>query len=189
MLKLAMRRVLTEEEEPARMAHGLAKLSGALGRAITLQETRDQAEVAREESQLIDTMNRMMLDIEKEARINRTPWTVDPYNPPEHVAKELRHRRMEPGSPEAVLWVEQWRYWLTKKRAERRFADAQAALANGLLEVHGPRGDVLIGRLRQLGLGRIDERDKVTSYSSVVLSSRTVDRASYIRDAGGWASD
>ena len=50
---------------------------------------------------------------------------------------------MTPGTPEAVLWVEQWRYWLTKKRADRGFEDARAALANGLVEVHGELGNGL----------------------------------------------
>ncbi|HET9659124.1 MAG TPA: hypothetical protein VFP05_02265 [Thermomicrobiales bacterium] len=153
MLKIAMRRVLTEEEQPTRMAHGLAKLSGALGRAIVLQEAREQSAGTGEESQIIATLNQMMVDLEKESRINRTPWTVDPYNPPKHVARELERHRLEPGSPEAVLWVEQWRYWLTKKRADDGFEDAREALAEGLVEVHGELGDGLPKRRGSIDTG------------------------------------
>lgn len=38
MLRMAMLRVLTEEEQPSRMAHALAKLSFAVGRTMKLQE-------------------------------------------------------------------------------------------------------------------------------------------------------
>jgi hypothetical protein len=153
MLRIAMLRVLREEEQPARMAHGLAKLSGALGRAITLQEAREQTAGPRTESHLVKRLNDMMVDIGTEAKINRTPWTVDPYNPPKHVARELERHQLEPGSPEAVLWVEQWRYWLTKKRADDGFEDAREALAEGLVEVHGELGDGLPKRRGSIDTG------------------------------------
>ncbi|TXG78402.1 MAG: hypothetical protein E6R14_12695, partial [Thermomicrobiales bacterium] len=82
MLRIAMRRVLTEEEEPAKMAHGLAKLSGALGRAIVLQEQRERTQGEDEEESLADLLNEILIDLEKESQVFRNPWTVDVGNPP-----------------------------------------------------------------------------------------------------------
>ncbi len=82
MLRIAMRRVLTEEEEPSKMAHGLAKLSGALGRAICLQESRERTQGEDTEESLADLLNGILIDLEKESQVYRKPWAVDAGNPP-----------------------------------------------------------------------------------------------------------
>ncbi len=77
MLRIAMRRVLTEEEDPAKMAHGLAKLSGALGRAIVLQENRERTQGQDEEESLADLLNEILIDLEKESRVARAARKED----------------------------------------------------------------------------------------------------------------
>jgi hypothetical protein len=47
MMRMAMLRLMLEEENPSRMAHGLAKLSGALGKSMERQEAWDKAERQR----------------------------------------------------------------------------------------------------------------------------------------------
>lgn len=50
MLRVAMVRVMTEEENPSRMAHALAKLSFALGRALKQEsELKGQREISENE--------------------------------------------------------------------------------------------------------------------------------------------
>ncbi|MEZ4505436.1 MAG: hypothetical protein R2848_06050 [Thermomicrobiales bacterium] len=43
MMRVAMLRLMLEEENPSRMAHGLAKLSGALGKSMERQAEWDKA--------------------------------------------------------------------------------------------------------------------------------------------------
>lgn len=43
MMRLAMLRLLTEEDDPSRMAHGMARLSGALGKSMERQESWEKA--------------------------------------------------------------------------------------------------------------------------------------------------
>ena len=47
MMRVAMLRLMLEEENPSRMAHGLAKLSGALGKSMERQETWEKADRQR----------------------------------------------------------------------------------------------------------------------------------------------
>jgi hypothetical protein len=50
MLRVAMVRVMTEEENPSRMAHALAKLSFALGRALKQEsEIKGARELSEDE--------------------------------------------------------------------------------------------------------------------------------------------
>jgi hypothetical protein len=54
MLRVAMARVMTEEENPARMAHALAKLSFALGRALKQEgEIKGARELSEDERWVI----------------------------------------------------------------------------------------------------------------------------------------
>ncbi len=110
MLRIAMRRVLTEEEQPARMAHGLAKLSGALGRAIFLQEQRERTQGEDSEERLADVLNQILIDLEKESQQVRNPWTVDVHNPPGYLKDEMQKEGIVPETALAVSWVEQWKH-------------------------------------------------------------------------------
>lgn len=47
MMRVAMMRLMLEEENPSRMAHGMAKLSGSLGKAMERQEAWERAEQQR----------------------------------------------------------------------------------------------------------------------------------------------
>jgi hypothetical protein len=47
MMRVAMMRLLLEEESPSKMAHALAKLSSALGKSMQIQEGWDEAEANR----------------------------------------------------------------------------------------------------------------------------------------------
>jgi len=47
MMRVAMMRLMLEEENPSRMAHGMAKLSGSLGKAMERQEAWERTEQQR----------------------------------------------------------------------------------------------------------------------------------------------
>lgn len=140
MLRIAMRRVLTEEEEPARMAHGLAKLSGALGRAIVLQENRERMLGDEEETRLADQLNQILIDLEKESHQVRQPWTVDAGNPPGYLIGEMEKVGIEAGTMEAVQWVEGWKVRKTEEKARQGWVEARR-----WLEVYGGEGREMLG--------------------------------------------
>ena len=140
MLRIAMRRVLTEEEEPAKMAHGLAKLSGALGRAIVLQELRERTQGEDQEESLADLLNQILIDLEKESQVFRKPWTVDVVNPPSKLVEEMRREGILPGTALAVSWVEGWKMRMTEEKAGKGHLEAQRMLEQGAL-VGGELGD------------------------------------------------
>jgi hypothetical protein len=131
MLRIAMRRVLTEEEEPAKMAHGLAKLSGALGRAIHLQETRERTQGDDEEERLADVLNQILIDLEKESQQVRNPWTVDASNPPSYLNDEMQKEGIVPGTALAVSWVEGWKVRMTEEKAAKGHVEARQWLEMG----------------------------------------------------------
>ena len=124
MLRIAMRRVLTEEEEPSKMAHGLAKLSGALGQAIQLQEHRERTQVDDTEVRLADQLNQILIDLEKESQQVRKPWTVDASNPPGYLNDEMQKEGIIPGTALAVSWVEGWKLRMTEEKARKGHAGA-----------------------------------------------------------------
>ena len=131
MLRIAMRRVLTEEEEPARMAHGLAKLSGALGRAISLQEARERTQADDTEESLADLLNQILIDLEKESQQVRKPWTVDVTNPPKYLNDEMQKEGIVPGTALAVSWVEGWKLRAIEEKAKKGHAEAIKFLGGG----------------------------------------------------------
>jgi hypothetical protein len=72
MLRVAMMRLLLEEESPSRMAHAAAKLTFAMGRAMQLQA--QWAEAFNEDGRLSDLLNEILIDMEKEGREEHRPW-------------------------------------------------------------------------------------------------------------------
>jgi len=141
MLRIAMRRVLTEEEDPAKMAHGLAKLSGALGRAIVLQEQRERTQADDTEESLADLLNQILIDLEKESQQVRNPWTVDALNPPSKLVEEMRREGIVPGTALAVSWVEEWKMRKTEEKAGRGHVEAKRMLAMGGFGEPGDGGE------------------------------------------------
>ncbi len=141
MLRIAMRRVLTEEEEPAKMAHGLAKLSGALGRAIHLQEARERTQGDEEETRLADQLNQILIDLEKESQSHRRPWEIDPVHPPEHLVRAMQAEGILPGTAMAESWVEGWRMRAIEEKARQGNVEARRMLGDGVVDVHGELGD------------------------------------------------
>lgn len=129
MLRIAMLRVLSEEEQPSRMAHALAKLSFAMGRTMKLQEEWTGGNA--QDASLAQTLNEILIDLEKENREKREPWKMDPYNPSELMIEDLRKVGLEPGTTAAAMWIERWQVEQTKELAARGNREAQLRLANG----------------------------------------------------------
>jgi hypothetical protein len=157
MLRIAMRRVLTEEEEPAKMAHGLAKLSGALGRAISLQEQRERTQGEEQETSLAELLNQILIDLEKESQVFRKPWTVDVVNPPSKLVEEIRKEGIIPGTALAVSWVEGWKVRMTEEQAGKGHGEAkgQLEMMRGSRMLGGGMVDLGRGGSEQLGMSRV----------------------------------
>lgn len=80
MMRVAMLRLMLEEENPSRMAHGLAKLSGALGKSMERQAEWDKAaRQARSYQQYLAaarTVAPVVVDEPQEAHVADAPMDV-----------------------------------------------------------------------------------------------------------------
>jgi hypothetical protein len=103
-LRIAERRLLLEEESPSRMAHGLARIAQALGRAL---EQQAAFEGRRESGTMGALLAEWMGEIQREREEFR-PWEVDPQEPGPTLSAQMRAEGIEPGTFEGLLWVQQW---------------------------------------------------------------------------------
>lgn len=130
MLRQAMVRVLTEEENPSRMAHALAKLSFALGRAVKQEGERTEAGRGDPFSELLEEIMGNLPPNPEEVAETR-PWELNPHDPPRSLKREMAREGIEAGSYEVVPWMERWIRRETERLAGEGSVEALRVLGMG----------------------------------------------------------
>jgi hypothetical protein len=103
-LRVGIMRVLTEEEHPSRMAHALAKLTFAMGRAMTLQAK--WMEEGREDGQLSALLNEILADLDSEEREKQR--LVDEGIATVEMIAQMKNAGIRVGTWEANAWIERY---------------------------------------------------------------------------------
>lgn len=132
MLRVAMLRVLREEEHPSRMAHALAKLSFAVGRTMTLQEGWNGGDAS--DRRLADVFNEILAEWGEKEEDERRPWAVDPYHPKEWMIQEVQAAGVRPGTVAGAMWIEAWQGRQIRELAAAGNEEARWRMERGLVD-------------------------------------------------------